>query len=71
VFIKLSSVITILPRYFDYQNKLAAFSLTNADFAHDKHHQSRVGIRRANFADFILDLQNCYSQLPLHNGLTR
>jgi hypothetical protein len=26
----------------------------------------RVGIHRANLADFILDLRNCYSQLRLY-----
>jgi hypothetical protein len=31
---------------------------------------SRVGINRANFAVFILDLRNFYQQLHLHNGFT-
>jgi hypothetical protein len=30
---------------------------------------SRVGIHKANFADFILDLRNCNAQLRLYIGL--
>jgi hypothetical protein len=40
---------------------------------HDKTaHQTayRVGIHRANFADFILDLRNCYSQSCIYIGFT-
>jgi hypothetical protein len=31
---------------------------------------TRVGIHRANFADFILDLRNCYTPLHLYVGFT-
>jgi hypothetical protein len=32
--------------------------------------QSRVGIHRGNYADFTLDLRNCYSELRLYIGFT-
>jgi hypothetical protein len=31
---------------------------------------NRVGIHKANFADFVLDLRYCYSQSHLYIGYT-